>query len=517
MLRNRGIIAKLMAVSTASTLSLLSLVACIIIATTNQSQKRQIERFVAMVQSEQSGQEELLRKGLRQKGDALALILAQNAARLIENYDFDSLQVLASNAASDSDVVSVAFYDDEGKPLTTVQEPTTPLETIRRGISVHGEESGHVELGVSFASVDNTAKAVAARSEEKIDQIQAESLAEGRKLIRYIALYIAGSIVFLCVVMLLLLSTLLVKPVQFIIDQLAQGSSTVFSSSEQISTSSQSLAEGTSKQAASIEETSASMDEMSSITKQNADHAHEAETLMKDANKVVTDANQTMNDMTVSMLEISKTSEETQNIIKTIDEIAFQTNLLALNAAVEAARAGEAGAGFAVVADEVRTLAMRTAEAARNTSNLIEGSAQKIRRGSDLVSVTNTAFEEVSKRADKVTRLIGQIAESSSEQAKGINQINSTVNLINTIVQRNVGISEETASASEKMNAQVVQVYAAVDNLSALMEGQQARSASNRRPENMAEPLGFDESTPKPQNMYSSNGDRTFADFDWRA
>jgi len=143
-----------------------------------------------------------------------------------------------------------------------------------------------------------------------------------------------------------------------------------------------------------MEETSASLEEISTMTRQNAENATHANGLMRGAKQIFDNASGSMNQLTASMEEISRASEETSKIIKTIDEIAFQTNLLALNAAVEAARAGEAGAGFAVVADEVRNLAIRAAEAARNTASLIDGTTRKVKDGSEVVTETNGIFDK---------------------------------------------------------------------------------------------------------------------------
>lgn len=247
-------------------------------------------------------------------------------------------------------------------------------------------------------------------------------------------------------------------PINHIVENLNEGAEQLSSASAEISSASQMLAEGASEQAASIQESSSSLEEISSRTKKNADNATQADRLMKESNEVVLKANRSMGELSSAMEEISKTGEETAKIIKTIDEIAFQTNLLALNAAVEAARAGEVGAGFAVVAGEVRNLAMRAAEAARNTSHLIDGTVKRIKQGSDLVVKTNEAFSAVAKGTHKVGELVSEIAISSREQAQGLEQVNKAVDEMDKIAQRNAANAEESASTSEELSAQAVQM-----------------------------------------------------------
>ncbi len=272
-----------------------------------------------------------------------------------------------------------------------------------------------------------------------------------------------------------------------IVGGLSEGAEQVASASVQVSSSAQQLAEGASEQAASIEETSSSLEEMASMTKQNAENSNQANQLMKTTRDIVERAGSSMGKLTASMIEISKASEETSKIIKTIDEIAFQTNLLALNAAVEAARAGEAGAGFAVVADEVRNLAMRAAEAAKNTANLIEGTVTKVKGGSEIVDLSSKEFQEVASSIGKSCELVDEITAASTEQAQGIEQVNKAVGEMDKVVQRNAANAEESASASEEMSAQAERMREFVMELKELVggstqNGSTAGSKDNRRP-----------------------------------
>ena len=261
------------------------------------------------------------------------------------------------------------------------------------------------------------------------------------------------------------------KPIQSVIEGLTESSEQVASGTRQISSASQQLAEGASEQAASIEETSSSIEELSSMTKRNADNAEQANTLMTESRQIIAQTNQYMERLTASMKEIFIASEETQKIVKTIDEIAFQTNLLALNAAVEAARAGEAGAGFAVVADEVRNLSKRAAEAARNTSTLIETTVKTVHEGAGLVESTNSEFVRVLTSTTKVEQLVGEIAAASREQYMGIEQVNNAVTEMDKVIQQNAANAEESSSASEQMNGRAGEMKKFVEELAALVGG----------------------------------------------
>ena len=269
----------------------------------------------------------------------------------------------------------------------------------------------------------------------------------------------------------LLITRSITGPLNKAIAGLAGGSDQIAAASAQVSSASRALAEGTSEQAAGLEETSSSMEEMASMTKQNADNSYQAKTMMGEAYQIVDNVNHHMDGMGKAIAEITKSSEETRKIIKTIDEIAFQTNLLALNAAVEAARAGEAGAGFAVVADEVRNLAMRASGAAKNTNNLIDNTIKAVKNGNDLTVQTQEAFKKNITIASKIGKLIDEISAASQEQAQGIGQVSKAVAEMDQVVQKNAASAEESASAAEEMNTQAERMKAVVQELRDVVSG----------------------------------------------
>lgn len=261
------------------------------------------------------------------------------------------------------------------------------------------------------------------------------------------------------------------EPLYRILSEINGFSEQMFSASAQRTSASHTLAEGSSQQAAATEQTSASLEQMSGMTGRNADNAEEAHRLMAEASGAVYEADVSMTGLTGFMERISRSGEETRKIIKSIDEIAFRTNLLALNAAVEAARAGEAGLGFAVVAEEVRRLALRSAEAARNTAELIEGTVNEIRNGSEIVARTNEIFAKLSEITKKAEKLLAEITAASQEQAVGINEINKAVAEMDKVTQQNLTIAEKAAASAGEMNAQAREMKVIVNELVTLIEG----------------------------------------------
>jgi len=469
--KKKGIAAKFILIVSVLAQGLMAVLAVVAIFMASHSQSKQADGFVDRLKSEQAEQEKRSATELRQKGESIAALLAQTGSALIIGYDFDSMTRLAENAKNDEDVVSVVFYGKDKNVLAQAKDQEEAKETLRKEILFEGKTIGAVEVGLSFAGVEKNSAEVSRRIEELVKTTQDELTAASWKLGIVILLAIGGVVVALCFGVYWCLSRFVITPVGRIIDGLEDCAAQVTSASGQLSGSAQSLADGASEEAASLEETSASLEEVSTMARRNADNAAECNSLMREVNTVMGKANQSMAAQTTAMGEISKASEQTSKIIKTIDEIAFQTNLLALNAAVEAARAGEAGAGFAVVADEVRNLAMRAAEAARNTANLIEGTVKKVKEGEDLLVQTNEDFCEVAEVAAKVGSLVDEISVASNEQTKGLDQVNAAMREIDRVTQQTAASSEEAASASEELSAQAEYMKKYVDDLDHLVSG----------------------------------------------
>jgi methyl-accepting chemotaxis protein len=245
-----------------------------------------------------------------------------------------------------------------------------------------------------------------------------------------------------------------VRGLGVVVDGVASASSQVNSASAQLSSGASAMAEGASEQAASMEETSSTLEQMANSTATSARSAQEAQTLAMGARDLATEGGKTMTRMSAAIGEIKSSADKTARIVKTIDEIAFQTNLLALNAAVEAARAGDAGRGFAVVAEEVRNLAQRSAQAAKETSALIEDSQTRAEQGVKVSEEMGALLEKINQSVQKSADLIHGLAEASREQANSISQVNAAVSQMDTVTQSNAANAEQSAAASEELAAQ---------------------------------------------------------------
>lgn len=266
------------------------------------------------------------------------------------------------------------------------------------------------------------------------------------------------------------------------LSEIHQASDQVSSGSNQVSDGAQALAQGATEQASSIQELSATVIEISQHVKQNAEYATSASLNVNHVSSQLEASNQHMQDMLTAMSKISDSSNEIGKIIKTIEDIAFQTNILALNAAVEAARAGSAGKGFAVVADEVRNLASKSAEAAKNTTLLIENSIAQVENGIKIADVTANALLKVVDDTKTVSNTVNQIAQASNQQASSISQINLGIEQISSVVQTNSATAEQSAAASEELSGQAETMKTLVGKFKLTQQSNRTGSQPQRKP-----------------------------------
>ena len=299
---------------------------------------------------------------------------------------------------------------------------------------------------------------------------EAESLVQAHSIQRTVLSVVIVSLVFIGGLS-WALGASLSKPIISTLKHLERTGSAVIAGSQQISQASQAQAESASQRAASLEETSAALEEMASMTKLNADSASSAKELATTTRDAAESGVKNMAQLGQAMLDIKTSGDNTAQILKEIDEIAFQTNILALNAAVEAARAGEAGMGFSVVADEVRNLALRSALAARETATSIEDSIKKSQRGVELSRQVSGSLQEIVTKIRQMDEIASQVASASKEQSQGISELNGAVLAMDRSTQDDAARSEEGASVAKAMSAEAIALGNVVQHLQVFMQG----------------------------------------------
>jgi methyl-accepting chemotaxis protein len=390
-------------------------------------------------------------------------------------------------------IVNMTEIDDKVRDLAKELEDDTDLPLRARRIAQLALDLGRPTWNpLVDKGVEDSRQAVILRRENAIAEAEASA-----SLTTTVALLATIMVLTVSAFMSVFLPRSITKIVSGVSSALEEASSNIMSSSNELAQGSQALASGSSEQAASVEEISASLEEISSMVHQNADNAAQASKLVAQAGATMGITQKAMERSLEANEEISKASNETYKIIKTIDEIAFQTNLLSLNAAVEAARAGEAGAGFAVVADEVRGLSMRSAEASKRTEELIEQTISKVKEGAEIFAETGKNFDGVVELAQKVQQLVNEVAAASGEQTKGIDQINQGVSEMEKVIQQNAANSEESAAATESLHSQAVDMTHCVNELQLFAFGNVQDSSFHSAPKAPASAGNFNKRPPE--------------------
>ncbi len=423
------------------------------------NKKLEIANTIELATTEMQGAQRGLMLAYEAKDTASApqyIQLYQDSSRKIDD-DLAQFEPLVATDAERSALTNVQ------ENLTTWKPRFQELVTICASGDLEKAYALRSQNKLISAAMHTAAKAIVVEQERSLAAAEADSAVAVARSLWLTVLAILVSLVL--GVMVYLQVGRITSSLRQMVLQLDEGASQLAEGASHISASSQTLAAGTSEQAFSIGETTAASEQISAMTRRNAENATKASGLMQDTTALVGDANRSLGQMQESMHAINESSTKVGDIIKIIDQIAFQTNILALNAAVEAARAGEAGMGFAVVAGEVRNLAHRSAQAAKDTTALIEESMGRSHEGRSKLELVATSIRAITESSAQVKGLVEEVKSGSLEQTKGIQLISAQMSTIEKVTQSAAASAEEGAATGEEMQAQANSLAGIVRNL----------------------------------------------------
>ena len=387
----------------------------------------------------------------------------------------DDLEARALNALKAGQLEEYVEID----PAINAVRYFKPIRLSRTCLNCHGDPATSADLWGNTKGIDPTGGRMegwkagdihgafeVTQSLDASDRLLAQNIKKG-SWITVSGLGVMGLLFAYLVIRIVKASV--IRPIKKTIKTLTSDADHLLVTSRQVESASRQLSEGATNQAASLEETSASLEEMASMTKLNADNVRKTSSVAEETRLSAEKARTSMDRMIQAIEAIKDSSDKTASINRNINEIAFQTNLLALNAAVEAARAGEAGGGFAVVAEEVRSLALRSAAAAQETTELIEASQKNSDNGVEMANEVSTILSNIVESVNRVSDLAQEISEASSDQAEGVNQINIAVLEVDNVTQANAAVSEQAAAASSELSSQASQLDRLVAELATIL------------------------------------------------